>query len=87
MESMEVHVRSTWTWRVTLQVTLLYIFLYNNENGIVIIMFNTILRFVNNPYFVTKVIELSYYFETEVAEEFEYELIDDIEVTYNFYVN
>ena len=50
-------------------------------------MFNTILRFVNNPYFVARVIELSDYFETEVAEEFEYELIDDIEVIYNFYVN
>ena len=50
-------------------------------------MFDTILRFVNNPYFVAKVVELSDYFETEVAEEFEYELINDIEVTYDFYVN
>lgn len=50
-------------------------------------MFNIVLGFVNNPYFVAKVIELSDCFKTEVAEEFEHELINDVEVTYDFYIN
>lgn len=50
-------------------------------------MFNLILGFVQNPYFVAKVVEIADYFESNFTEEFESELINDIEVTYNFYVN
>ena len=66
---------------------LYYVLAFNSLNGLVIIMFNMVLGFVNNPYFVAKVVEIADYFETEVAEEFESELINDIEVTYDFYVN
>lgn len=48
-------------------------------------MFNIALDFVKNPYFVGRVVEIANFFEEEIADEFTFELIQDLEVTYDFY--
>ncbi len=55
-------------------------------NGGSILMFNTtIVDFVKNPYFILNTFAQAEYFEEDFAEEFEFELLQGLEVIYNFY--
>lgn len=52
-----------------------------------IIMFNTVLGLINDPWFVNYVFGFCSYFETEFNEEFSEELIDKSEIIYDFIIN